>query len=71
MERHRLCYGANYSNCEDNLRCIKRKFSKIILLFLSPNKTRVSDLLFAAFSVKRNMSAPKKRPLRSFGFVSK
>ena len=54
MKRCRLCYGANYSNCEDDFSCIVREFSKIIFLFFGFYKAHVSNLPNAAFVVKNN-----------------
>ena len=71
MERGWLCYGAYHSNCEDDLSRIIREFSKIIFLFFGFYKTHDSNLLVAAFVVKCNMGALKKKPFRSFGFVPK
>ena len=56
MKRCRLCYGANYSNCEDDFSCIVREFSKIIFLFFGFYKAHVSNLPNAAFVVKYNRS---------------
>ncbi|MFH1951986.1 MAG: hypothetical protein ABIL06_10270 [Pseudomonadota bacterium] len=55
MESFWFRYGANYCNCEDDLGCIIREFSKIILLFFGFYEAHVLNLQAAEFLVKCNV----------------
>ena len=61
MERFWFCYGANYCNCEDDLSCIIREFSKIILLFFGFYETYVLNLQASELLVKCNAGRGQRR----------